>query len=1139
MSELPTGTVTFLFTDVEGSTRMLRALGAERYSEVLADHNALLRAQFEREGGLETHHQGDSFVVVFRSAGAAVRAAIDGQRALTAHGWPHGQEVRVRMGLHTGEATIGRDGYVGFAVHQAARIGDAGHGGQILVSATTASLVERELPEDVGLRDLGGVRLQDIDRAEHLFQLAVAGLQDEFPPLLKRVADSAPTAGPPLLEREAELATLQALVQDLRLGSGRVVAIEAGAGMGKTRLLAEARRLAAGAGLAVLGARGGELEREFPFGVVRQLFEPALTDSEQREDALSGAAALAAPLFDEERFTDALDLSADTSFATLHGLYWLAANLAARRPVLLVVDDAHWCDQPSLRWLTYLARRLDGVPVLLLLAVHPVEAVGDERMLGELVTDTATTVLRPGALTDSGVQLLVRTLLTAEGDPDFVAACSRVTGGNPFLLRELLTTLAAEEVRPERQSVGRVKELGPQAASRAVRARLSRLPSEAVTLARSVAVLGDNVSLERAAAHADLDRDLAAHLAGALTRADILRSERTLTFVHPVIRAAVYQELDPADVEDAHGRAARILADEGAAPEQVAAQVLHAAPSADAQRVEVLQAAARVARGRGAPESAVTYLRRALAEPPPDALRADVLYELGSAEKLVHGPSAAQHLREALARTTDPERRVQTRIELARALFFSRQIDAGAAAFAAAIAELSESDSEPRRRALAGYLFVCLSDPAMLRSAEPHFAQAAQLDLLTSPGGRMLLAVLSYRGARCGDPRAEAVERARLALDGDALFEEEDAAFYSLPGLVLDAADLLDESEAVWDRVLDVARRRGSIFAFAAGSGFRARTRYLSGSLAEAAEDARAALDAARAHGLDTGLPYALAFLGDALIDLGALGAAAEALAQADMPDEPPMSAHFNFFLSSRGRLRMLQGQVREGLRDLEAVGRIDEALAATTPGFAAWRPFAALGYLRLGDIDRARALAERELELAREWGAARPLGVALRTAGVVEGGERGVALLRESVEVLEASPARLERARTMLELGTALSGANRRVEARERLTAALELAESCGAAPLADQARSQLSATGARVRAARPSGPDALTASERRVADMAREGLTNRQIAQALFVTPKTVEVHLSSVYRKLGISSRNDLARALAPREPVAPTA
>src|SRR5439155_6042035 len=554
--------------------------------------------------------------------------------------------------------------------------------------------------------------------------------------------------------------------------------------------------------------------------------EPALTDPEHREDALSGAAALAAPLFDEERFTDALDLSADTSFATLHGLYWLAANLAARRPLVLVVDDAHWCDQPSLRWLTYLARRLDGVPVLLLLAVHPVDAAGEERLLGELVTDTGTAVPRPVALTESGVQLLVRTLLTAEGDAAFVDACSRVTGGNPFLVRELLSTLAAEGVRPERESVGRVKELGPQAASRAVRARLSRLPSEAVALARSVAVLGDNVAPDRAAAHADLDRELATHLAGALARADILRADRTLTFVHPVIRAAVYQELDPAEAEDAHGRAARILADEGAAPEQVAAQVLHAAPSGDARWVEVLRAAARVARGRGAPESAVTYLRRALMEPPPDDLRAEVLYELGSAEKLVHGPSAAEHLREALARTTDPERRVQTRIELARALFFSRQIDAGAAAFAAAIAELSEADSEPRRRALAGYLFVCLSDPAMLRSAEPHLARAAELDLLTSPGGRMLLAVLAYRGARCGDARDLAVERARLALDGDALFEEEDAAFYSLPGLVLDAADLLDESESVWERVLEVDRRRGSIFAFAAGSGFRAHTRH-------------------------------------------------------------------------------------------------------------------------------------------------------------------------------------------------------------------------------------------------------------------------------------------------------------------------
>ena len=1032
------------------------------------------------------------------------------------------------MGLHTGEATIGLDGYVGFAVHQASRIGDAGHGGQVLLSATTAALVEPDLPEGVGMRDLGGVRLPDLDRPERLFQLTAAGLSEQFPPLVKRVIETTPAPGPPLLEREAELETLRAIAEDVQLGNGRVVAIEAGAGMGKTRLIAETRRIAAAAGLDVLGARGGEFEQQFPFGVVRQLFEPAVGVPERREELLSGAAGLAAPLFDQSRLADALGQSTDTSFATLHGLYWLTANLAARTPVLLAVDDAHWSDQPSLRWLTYLARRLEGVAVLLLLGLRPAEPTMEDRMLGELVTDPITTVIRPGALSENAVQLLIRTLLGAEPERAFAEACTGVTGGNPYLLRELLNMLAAEGVRPVGSAIDRVEDLGPQAASRAVRLRLSRLPAEALELAQAVAVLGDDVDVAHASALANMDRELAAHMAGALARADILRPGHTLSFVHPVVRAAVYQELEPGEAEEAHGRAAELLAEAGVAHELVAAQVLLARPMGEVGRVDVLRRAALVARGRGAPESAVTYLRRALEEPPPDELRTSVLYELGSVEKLVHGPSAAEHLREALGRTTDVDQRVQTRIELARALFFSHEIEAGAAAFAAAIAELPEEDSELRRRALAGYLFVALSEPRMLREAGPYLEQASRLDLTTSTGGKMLLAVLSYLQARSGAELEQAVAGCRLALEGEALFEEEDAAFYSLPGLVFDAADLLDESEAVWERVFEIAQRRGSIFAFAAAAGFRARSRWLRGALEEAADDARTALEAAIAHGLQTGVPYALAFLVEALNDLGKLDIADEALAQTGIGVEVPESGHFAYFLAARGRLRLEQGRLDEGLADLEALSRIDEGLGTRTP-LASWRVEAALARNQLGDFETAKALLDDAVALAREWGARRPLGRALRASGLVTGGDAGLELLAEAVDVLSGSPALLERARASIDYGTALRRANRRSEAREHLRRGVELSEICGAAPLAGFASAELSATGARLRTVTLSGLDALTASERRVADMAREGLTNRQIAQALFVTPKTVEVHLSSVYRKLGIASRNELGAAL----------
>ena len=179
MSELPRGTVTFLFTDIEGSTQLLKQLGGA-YGDVLADHQRILRAAFAAHHGREVDTQGDSFFVAFQRGKDAVAAAVDAQRDLAAHAWPEGVEVKVRMGLHTGEPRVGDDRYVGLGVHKAARIGAAGHGGQILLSRTTRELVEDELPAGVAIRDLGERRLKDVDRPERLSQLEIAGLRSDF-----------------------------------------------------------------------------------------------------------------------------------------------------------------------------------------------------------------------------------------------------------------------------------------------------------------------------------------------------------------------------------------------------------------------------------------------------------------------------------------------------------------------------------------------------------------------------------------------------------------------------------------------------------------------------------------------------------------------------------------------------------------------------------------------------------------------------------------------------------------------------------------------------------------------------------------------------------------------------------------------
>src|SRR4051812_45854917 len=267
-------------------------------------------------------------------------------------------------------------------------------------------------------------------------------------------------AGARLLEREQELGALATFLAEAAAGLARLVVVEGPAGIGKTQLLAEARRRAADAGLRVLSARGGELEREYAFGVVRQLFEPALVDTAARERLLAGAAATAATVF--ESVEAAPGSEAEGSFAVLHGLYWLTVNLSAERPLVLAVDDLHWCDRPSLRFLAYLVRRLEGLPVLAVGSLRPAEPGVDTALLAELLGDPLELSLHPRPLSEAAVTGLVRDRLGDEADPAFAAACHAATGGNPLLLNELLKALATEGVRPDAEHVATVRELGPR-----------------------------------------------------------------------------------------------------------------------------------------------------------------------------------------------------------------------------------------------------------------------------------------------------------------------------------------------------------------------------------------------------------------------------------------------------------------------------------------------------------------------------------------------------------------------------------------------------------------------------------------------------------------------------------------------------
>jgi class 3 adenylate cyclase/DNA-binding CsgD family transcriptional regulator len=1124
--ELPTGTVTFLFTDVEGSTRMVRALGTAAYGEVLDEHRRLLRTAFAENDGVEIDCQGDGFFVAFRTASSAVRAAVRAQLVLAGHRWPEDGVVRVRIGIHTGEAAISDGSYMGLAVHQAARICTSAHGGQVLVSSTTRDLVEPDLPADLRLHDIGPVRLRGIDRSEHLFQLVGDGMPDAYPPPRTLEPHAAPARKSDLLEREAELAALAALVAAAATG-GRLLAIEGPAGIGKTRLLGEARGHGRTTGMRVLAARGSELERQLSYGVVRQLFEPVLRSAsdDERAGLLAGAAGLAEPIFDPAHF--GADPDADRSLAMLHGLFWLTANLADQRPLLLAIDDLHWCDPPSLRWLTYLLPRLEGLPVLIVVGLRPAEPGADTALLARITTDPLSTVLTPGALSEHATGQLLSEIASADSDDVFRISLHEASGGNPLLVRELASALAAEGLEPTAANAPRLNELGGRAVSRAVALRLSVLSGDATRLARAVALLGGDADLGLAATLAGLEPDAASEAAADLGRTGILEPSLPLDFVHPVVRAAVYAELSPVDRNRGHTRAARLLVESGSDPERVAAQLLLTTSTGDTWASTALRDAARSALGRGAPDSAVTYLRRALDDAPPEEAGA-VLHELGAAEARLAAPEALEHLAGARAAARDPRVRSRIALDLGGALFTAGRAPEALDVLDGAIAELAGEEPELSRELEYLLIGVARFEPELYPRAAERLERLRALAPQLGPGDEIGLASLASEAARATLDRAEAVELAGRALADDALIRGNPyPAFLYAVGALMNA-EHFDAGMRHCTDALEEAQRRGLVTLFCFASLYRARVSFLRGSLADAAAEVELCLDAIDLHGLEVGRPNAVAVLSQVLMDRGESDDARKLVQAAGVGPTMETYAQTGLF-EVRARMRLAAGDHARALADLVELGGFLGALGIRNPALSSWRSLAALASLGLGRKDEALRYAGAELDLSREWGSPRVLGESLIAAGLVEGGDDGLALLQEAVAVLEPSEARLEHARALVELGSALRRANRRSDAREPLRLGRELATLCGAAPLAERAETELLATGARPRRIALSGAESLTPSERRVAQMAADGRTNREIAQALFVTPKTVEVHLSSAYRKLDIASRTQLAAAL----------
>src|SRR5919198_804983 len=446
-------------------------------------------------------------------------------------------------------------------------------------------------------------------RACELALRTATGATLDFDPTVSTTPQTGRALEGRLLQREHELAHIGAQLESAGAGTGAAVVIEGEAGIGKTALLELAGVAAQQRGMRVLAARATELEIDYPFNVVRQCLEPVLhaADAATRQELLAGAAALAEPVLLDWRGDESAE-----SLGVLHGLYWLVANLAQQQPVLLAIDDLHLADEPSLRFVAYLLRPVDSLPGTLALATRP--SGSSERnaaLLAEVLAGGRLDVLTPAPLDESGVAELLRESADRPVDDRFARACRQASGGNPFLLSELVRALRAGDVPFTARGAESVGEITPPQVARVARARLARLDPSAQALARAVVVLGDDAPLE-----------LACELAGVDRAAAELRRAR------------------------------------GAPPERVAVHLLATAPSGEAADEATLREAATRAIERGAPGAAVPLFLRLLDEPLAPHRRSDVLVELGRAE-YVAGlfPEATGHLDEAYRIARDPSLR--------------------------------------------------------------------------------------------------------------------------------------------------------------------------------------------------------------------------------------------------------------------------------------------------------------------------------------------------------------------------------------------------------------------------------------------------------------------------------------------------
>ena len=935
---------------------------------------------------------------------------------------------------------------------------------------------------------------------------------------------AAATAQDTLIERAVELEVIGDAVRRLEQRHGAVVVLEASAGLGKTALLEHTARLAAEAGCLVRHAAPGPLERQFPFGVVRSLLEAPLrgASAEERQQLLEGAAAAVGSLLLEGTLP-----ANDAAMVLAHSVLWLCSAIADRQPLALVIDDAQWADRSSLQVLSYLARRVDDLPLLIAVAARSDDPEAASDLLSLLGGARAAAVLHPQPLTVAAGARLLRRL--APGIPIAVCRdCHRSVSGNPWLLGELgrqIATYGVAAVDDGDQEAAPVSAI----ARDVVRRRLAALSPRDRAVVEALSVIGDGatplvIAATAAVAVAEVDPARDALLAAGLLGPDRGR------FAHGLIAVAIREHLSRTERERLHREAARALVEVTAGADVVASHLLRCGPQADPEVSALLVRAASSAAERGELPTAAAYLERALGERAPGDDRGRMLGQLATVAFDAGLPDSRGHLREALSAASDRPGRVEVLTRLAALNVVDGADDGLVRRFEQEL--VLGTDPDERLAVQTAALDALLIVP---KCHGERAQRAAAIDLNATSDPLLRRTVLAHRAwlaVELGTLDAKACASLALeALEGDYLLQEAGRRpAYHLCTRTLVLSGHADQARRAITALRQEAMARGSLRLRAGAAWYAADLELRTGRVADAETEARLALHLVD-EDLNTFTGGAIGVLLCALAERGAFQEARELLCERGLDGALGDIPWQIGVRHARARLWLAEGDFEQALAEAYVVGALRERQGRPNPTWTAWRSTAALALAHLGRREEAVVLADAELALAEGFGAPAQIAGALHARAVAEADDAArVELCERALAVLGGEPAMLESVRLRLELGSTLARTGRRVQARDALRPALADADAVGAVLLAQRARRELVATGLRPRHAALQGSAALTPRQRQVCGLAATGKGNRAIAQELFLSLKTVETHLAAGYRKLGVSARAELAAKLA---------